>query len=85
MASSNCRDLTKSNTHFKKGLQRPPLGVASAFCYWGEERTFYVRHGKAGRLGDIDDYRYVDYRLGHGLAIQAGRVRRLQSNLLSKR
>ena len=69
MALRNCRDLTKSNSHFNKALKRLPLGVASTFRYWGEDRTIYVDHGKGGRIWDIDGNCYVDYRLGYGPAI----------------
>ena len=63
------RDLTKSNAHFQKAVQRLPLGVASTFRYWGDDRTIYVKYGKGGRTYDIDDNPYVDYRLGYGPAI----------------
>jgi glutamate-1-semialdehyde 2,1-aminomutase len=63
------RDLTKSNAHFRKAVQRLPLGVASTFRYWGDDRTIYVDHGKGGRFWDIDGNAYVDYRLGYGPAI----------------
>ena len=63
------RDLTHSNVHFRKALTRLPLGVASTFRYWGEDRTIYVARGKGGRVWDIDGNRYVDYRLGYGPAI----------------
>jgi glutamate-1-semialdehyde 2,1-aminomutase len=63
------RDLTRSNAHFKKALKRLPLGVASNFRFWGEERTIYVKHGRGARVTDIDDNEYVDYRLGYGPAI----------------
>jgi glutamate-1-semialdehyde 2,1-aminomutase len=63
------RDLTHSNVHFRKALTRLPLGVASTFRYWGEERTIYVARGKGGRIWDIDGNPYVDYRLGYGPAI----------------
>ena len=69
MTLRNARDLTKSNAHFKKALKRLPLGVASTFRYWGDDRTIYVKHGKGGRTWDIDDNCYVDYRLGYGPAI----------------
>jgi glutamate-1-semialdehyde 2,1-aminomutase len=58
------RDLTHSNVHFRKALTRLPLGVASTFRYWGEDRTIYVSRGKGGRVWDIDGNPYVDYRLG---------------------
>lgn len=69
MVPRNTRDLTKSNAHFKNALKRLPLGVASTFRYWGDERTIYVHHGKGGRTWDIDGNCYVDYRLGYGPAI----------------
>jgi glutamate-1-semialdehyde 2,1-aminomutase len=63
------RDLTKSNAQFQRALKRLPLGVASSFRYWGDDRTIYVDHGKGGRMWDIDGNSYVDYRLGYGPAI----------------
>jgi glutamate-1-semialdehyde 2,1-aminomutase len=63
------RDLARSNAHFRKALTRLPLGVASTFRYWGEDRTIYVARGKGGRIWDIDGNAYVDYRLGYGPAI----------------
>lgn len=63
------RNLAKSNAQYRKALQRLPLGVASTFRYWGDERTIYVDHGKGGRVWDIDGNQYVDYRLGYGPAI----------------
>ncbi|MFN3971717.1 MAG: aspartate aminotransferase family protein [Gemmobacter sp.] len=63
------RNLTKSHAQFRKALTRLPLGVASTFRYWGDDRTIYVDHGKGGRTFDIDGNAYVDYRLGYGPAI----------------
>ncbi len=63
------RQLTKSHAHFARAVQRLPLGVASNFRYWGEERTIYVKYGRGGRIVDLDDNVYVDYRLGYGPAI----------------
>ncbi|NKB36445.1 MAG: aminotransferase class III-fold pyridoxal phosphate-dependent enzyme [Gammaproteobacteria bacterium] len=63
------RSLKKSNQHFLKANSRLPLGVTSNFRYWGEDKTFYVSHGKGGRIWDIDDNEYIDYRLGYGPAI----------------
>ena len=63
------RSLVKSNAQYRRAVQRLPLGVASTFRYWGEERTIYVHHGKGGRTWDIDGNVYVDYRLGYGPAI----------------
>ena len=63
------RTLTRSNEHFRRAVQRMPLGVASNFRYWGEERTIYVKYGRGARVVDLDDNVYVDYRLGYGPAI----------------
>src|SRR5271155_2808440 len=63
------RDLSKSNAHFKKALTKLPLGVASNFRYWGDERTIYVKSGRGARMTDIDGNVYVDYRMGYGPAI----------------
>ena len=41
------RDLTKSNAHFQRAIKRLPLGVASNFRNWGDDRTisnFAVTH-----------------------------------------
>ncbi len=69
MTKNPVRTLTRSNAQFKAAVQRLPLGVASTFRYWGDERTIYVSHGKGGRTWDIDGNNYVDYRLGYGPAI----------------
>lgn len=63
------RDLTKSNAQWKKAVTKLPLGVASNFRYWGEEKTIYVKQGRGARIEDIDGNHYVDYRLGYGPAI----------------
>jgi glutamate-1-semialdehyde 2,1-aminomutase len=63
------RKLTNSNAQFQRAVKRLPLGVASNFRYWGEDRTIYVKHGKGARIVDIDDNVYVDYRMGYGPAI----------------
>ena len=63
------RSLQKSNAHFRKAVTRLPLGVASNFRYWGDDKTIYVRHGKGARIWDIDGNEYIDYRLGYGPAI----------------
>jgi glutamate-1-semialdehyde 2,1-aminomutase len=63
------RDLTRSNAQYRRAVTRLPLGVASTFRYWGEDRTIYVDRGKGGRIWDIDGNAYVDYRLGYGPAI----------------
>jgi len=63
------RCLDKSNAHFRKASKRLPLGVSSNFRYWGDDRTIYIKRGKGGRVWDIDDNEYIDYRLGYGPTI----------------
>ena len=63
------RTLDKSRAQWKKANTKLPLGVASNFRYWGEEKTIYVKRGKGARIWDLDDNSYVDYRLGYGPAI----------------
>ena len=63
------RVLQKNQAHYRRALTRLPLGVASNFRFWGEDRTIYVKYGRGGRIVDLDDNEYVDYRLGYGPAI----------------
>jgi glutamate-1-semialdehyde 2,1-aminomutase len=61
--------LKRSNLHFKRALERMPLGVASDRGYWGDGRTVYVKRAKGARLWDIDENEYIDYQLGCGQVI----------------
>ncbi len=63
------RKLTNNQAHFRRALRRLPLGVASNFRYWGDDRTIYVKRARGARIIDLDDNVYVDYRLGYGPAI----------------
>src|SRR3569833_2186249 len=63
------RTMTQNHAHFRRAIQRLPLGVASNFRYWGEERTIYIKQGRGARIVDLDDNVYIDYRLGYGPAI----------------
>ncbi len=63
------RVLDKSHAHYRRALTKLPLGVASNFRFWGEERTIYVKYGRGARIVDIDDNEYIDYRMGYGPAI----------------
>ncbi len=60
------RSLAKSNQHFERAVKKLPLGVTSNFRYWGDDKTIYIKRGKGGRVWDIDDNEYIDYRLGYG-------------------
>ncbi|HNP62695.1 MAG TPA: aspartate aminotransferase family protein [Woeseiaceae bacterium] len=60
------RSLSRSNAHFKLARTKLPLGVSSNFRYWGDDKTIYIKRGKGGRVWDIDDNEYIDYRLAYG-------------------
>ena len=63
------RNLTRNHEHYRRALKRMPLGVASNFRFWGEDRTIYVKHGRGARITDLDGNVYVDYRMGYGPSI----------------
>ena len=46
------RTMTRNHAHFRRAIKRLPLGVASNFRYWGEDRTIYVRYGRGARIVD---------------------------------
>ena len=60
------RRLDKSNSQFNRAITKLPLGVSSNFRYWGDDKTIYIKKGKGGRLWDLDDNQYIDYRLAYG-------------------
>jgi len=60
------RSLEKSNKHFKKAINKLPLGVTSNFRYWGDDETIYIDHASGCRLWDLDNNEYIDYRLAYG-------------------
>ncbi len=61
--------LEKSIEYHKSAIKSIPLGVNSNFRYWGPEDTRYISHGKGTYIWDVDDNRYIDYRLGYGPVI----------------
>src|ERR1700685_2642706 len=63
------RKLTKSHEQFQRAIKRMPLGVASNFRFWGEERTIYVKYGRGARVVDVGDDVEGDSRMGYGPAI----------------
>ena len=47
------RTMTRNHDHFRRAIKRLPLGVASNFRYWGEDRTIYVKQGRGARIVDL--------------------------------
>ncbi|MBK7453792.1 MAG: aspartate aminotransferase family protein [Anaerolineales bacterium] len=43
-----------------------PLGVNSNFRFWGDGITPYVEKAKGGYLWDVDEKKYIDYRMAFG-------------------
>jgi glutamate-1-semialdehyde 2,1-aminomutase len=56
----------KSRLLFQRGNKVMPFGVNSNFRYWGEEDTLIIARGEGPYIWDVDDRRYIDYRLGFG-------------------
>ena len=50
----------------KRAQQVIPLGVNSNFRYWGDGTTPYVQKAKGAYLWDVDDKKYIDYRMAFG-------------------
>src|SRR5512147_292940 len=57
-----------SNTHSlqQRAQKVMPLGVNSNFRYWGDGLTPYVEKAKGAYLWDVDDRKYIDYRMAFG-------------------
>ncbi len=60
------KNFAKSQALQKRAQQVTPLGVNSNFRYWGEGVTPYVKKAKDGYLWDVDDNKYIDYRMAFG-------------------
>ncbi len=63
------RDLTQTRASFQKAKQFIPHGVNSNFRYWGDEDTLVVMRGEGAHIWDMDENRYIDYRLAFGPVI----------------
>lgn len=58
--------FSKSIALQKRAMQSLPLGVNSNFRYWGDGITPYLKNAKGAYVWDVDDNRYIDYRLAFG-------------------
>jgi glutamate-1-semialdehyde 2,1-aminomutase len=59
----------KTSSLFEKGSSVIPYGVNSNFRYWGDDDTLIIKRGEGAYVWDMDDKRYIDYRLGFGPVI----------------
>jgi len=56
----------RTRAMYQKAKQFLPYGVNSNFRYWGEEDTLVIQRGQGAYIWDVDENRYIDYRLGFG-------------------
>jgi glutamate-1-semialdehyde 2,1-aminomutase len=59
----------KSREMFFRAKKCIPCGVNSNFRYWGDDKTLVVKRGEGAYIWDLDDMRYIDYRLAFGPVI----------------
>jgi glutamate-1-semialdehyde 2,1-aminomutase len=60
------RNLTQTRALFDRAKQFIPCGVNSNFRYWGDENTMVIMRGEGAYIWDMDENRYIDYRLAFG-------------------
>ena len=56
----------KTHELYERATQSIPYGVNSNFRYWGPNNTMVIQKGKGTYIWDMDDKRYIDYRLAFG-------------------
>ncbi|MCB0028690.1 MAG: aminotransferase class III-fold pyridoxal phosphate-dependent enzyme, partial [Anaerolineales bacterium] len=61
--------LNNSNALYQQATEYLPMGVSSNFRFWGEGETRYIARGQGAHIWDVDDNRYIDYRMGYGPVI----------------
>ena len=56
----------KTAEFFQRAKEVTPHGVNSNFRYWGEDDTLVIKKGEGAYIWDMDDKRYIYYRLAFG-------------------
>jgi glutamate-1-semialdehyde 2,1-aminomutase len=59
----------KTRALYQQARKVMPHGVNSNFRYWGVENTIVALRGEGPYMWDMDENRYIDYRLGFGPVI----------------
>jgi glutamate-1-semialdehyde 2,1-aminomutase len=59
----------KTRAMYLQARKVMPHGVNSNFRYWGIDNTMVALRGEGAYLWDMDENRYIDYRLGFGPVI----------------
>ncbi|MEZ4870435.1 MAG: guanitoxin biosynthesis PLP-dependent transaminase GntE [Caldilineaceae bacterium] len=60
------RSIATSQLLFRRAKAVIPYGVNSNFRYWGDDGTIIMDRGQGAYVWDVDNNRYIDYRLGFG-------------------
>jgi glutamate-1-semialdehyde 2,1-aminomutase len=58
--------MENSRALWQRAAKVMPLGVNSNFRYWGDDQTPFVSKAQGAYLWDVDDNRFIDYRLAFG-------------------
>ena len=56
----------KTRQMFERALACMPSGVTSNYRYWGDDKSLVLKKGEGAYIWDMDDKRYIDYRLAFG-------------------
>src|SRR3972149_2447561 len=56
----------KTRMLYERASRVIPHGVNSNFRYWGTKDTLVISRGEGAYIWDMDDKRYIDYRLAFG-------------------
>lgn len=62
---SSARPFERSKLQHARAQKNMPLGVADSYRYWGDE-TLFIDSMSGGRITDVDQTTYVDFRLCYG-------------------
>lgn len=75
--------LTQTRATFERAKAVMPYGVSSNFRYWGEE-TPVVSRAEGAYIWDMDDNRYIDYRLAFGPIILGHADQRVNERVIQQ-
>ncbi len=56
----------KTQAYFERAMKVIPYGVNSNFRWWGPEDTLVISKAQGAHVWDMDDKKYIDYRLAFG-------------------
>ncbi len=68
----------------REAHQHMPQGVAENYRYWGDDKTVFVKSAQGCVITDVDNKRYVDFRLGYGPIILGYRDERVDRAVVAQ-